>query len=385
MVIYKAYKFRMYPTIDQQHKLNSFMGTSRFIYNYYLDKIIKQYEENKKNYFLKEMKKDIVELYSEYNWLKEVDSLLLRTTLDDLDRAFTNFFEMRNGYPKFKAKNNKDSYRTICIRSSYKGVNYSNIKVDLENKTIKLPKIDNIKIRGYRHLDNFNKKILSATISKEASKYFVSVLVEEYLIDKPYKLNSVIGLDLGVKNLVITSEGFKYNAMRNIDRLNKKLKGLNKWLSRCVKGSNNRQKVINKIRRVNLKIRNIRKYLIHNITSKIVKENDLICIENLKVKEMIINTNKNLKKLLTNASLSEVIRQLKYKSSWYNKRIIELNEYYPSSQICSHCGERNKELSNLSIRKFECSKCHNESDRDINASINIMYEGLIKYMKKQMA
>ena len=145
--------------------------------------------------------------------------------------------------------------------------------------------------------------------------------------------------------------------MTNIERLNKKLKGLNKWLSRCLKGSKNRIKVINKIRMVNLKIRNIRKYLIHDITSKIVKENDLICIENLKVKEMIRNTNKNLKKLLTNASLSEIIRQIKYKSSWNNKKIIKINTYYPSSQICSHCGEINKELSNLKIRKFECNKC----------------------------
>ena len=385
MKIYKAYKFRMYPNTLQQTRLNQFMGTSRFIYNLFLDKKNKLYEETQENYNLKEMKKDLLKIYGEYNWLKDVDSTLLRTTLDDLDKAFTNFFEKRASYPKFKKKNHNDTYRTNAIRSSYNGNNYSNIKVDLKDRTIKLPKIDKIKIRGYRNINTFeDKKILSATISKEANKYYVSVLVEENIDIIEFHLRNVIGIDLGIKNLVTTSDGIKYEPMPQITRLEKKIKGLNKWLARTQKGSKNREKVKNKLARVYQKLRNIRKYYTHSITSKIVKNNDLIVVEDLKVKDMITKANKTLTKLLTNSTLSEIIRQLKYKSNWNNKKVIQVNRYYASSKICSHCGTKNN-VNNLNIRKWECINCKSINDRDINASENIMYEGIISYMKGQVA
>ena len=154
------------------------MGTSRFIYNYFLNAKINKYKNNKENYSLNDMKKDLKEIYADYLWLKDVDSTLLRTTLDDLDRSFENFYH-NSGFPKFKAKNYHDTYKTSCIRSTYKEKTYSNIRVDLEKRVIKLPKIDEIRIRGYRKLKEFDKKIINCTISKEVNKYYVSVLVEE--------------------------------------------------------------------------------------------------------------------------------------------------------------------------------------------------------------
>ena len=385
MKIYKAYKFRMYPNNEIKSKLNSFIGTSRFIYNYYLDKKDRYYNELKINYNIKDMKKDVKYLNNNYEWLKEVDSCILRTTIDDLDRSYTNFFEKRSNHPNYKSRNNHDTYRTVAIRSSYKGNDYCNIKVDLEKRIIKLPKLPNIKIRGYRNLKTFNdKKIINVTISKEANKYYASVLVEENIVERPFILNKAVGIDLGVKNLVITSDGIKYNAMKKIELYEKKIKGLNKWLSRCEKGSKNREKVKIKLQRVYQKLRNARKYYCNIITNEIVKENDLIVTETLSIKEMIENSQyKTFRKKIIDSSLNEIIRKIRYKSKWQNKRLIELNKYYASSQICNHCGNKNKEIKDLSIREWECNNCYNINDRDINASLNIEYEGIIKYYKEQ--
>ena len=385
MKIYKAYKFRMYPNNEIKSKLNSFIGTSRFIYNYYLDKKDRYYNELKINYNIKDMKKDVKYLNNNYEWLKEVDSCILRTTIDDLDRSYTNFFEKRSNHPKYKSRNNHDTYRTVAIRSSYKGNDYCNIKVDLEKKIIKLPKLPNIKIRGYRNLKTFNdKKIINVTISKEANKYYASVLVEENIVERPFILNKAVGIDLGVKNLVITSDGIKYNAMKKIELYEKKIKGLNKWLSRCEKGSKNREKVKIKLQRVYQKLRNARKNYCNIITNEIVKENDLIVTETLSIKEMIENSQyKTFRKKIIDSSLNEIKREIRYKSKWQNKRLIELNKYYASSQICNHCGNKNKEIKDLSIREWECNNCYNINDRDINASLNIEYEGIIKYYKEQ--
>ena len=382
--MYKAYKFRMYPTRDAQAKLNSFMGTSRFIYNYYLNERINRYKNEKLSYSLWDMKKDLKLLQEKYKWLKDVDGCLLRTTLDDLDRAYSNFFK-DSGFPRFKSKNHHDTYRTVCIRSSHKDNNYSNIKVDLERRVIKLPKIEEIKIRGYRNLKLFDKKIINATISKEANKYYVSVLAEEEDTNNEFSLNGAVGLDLGIKNLVVTSDGIKYEAMKKINRFEKKIKGLNRWLSRTKKESNNRRKVIAKIQRVNMKLRNIRKYYTHLITTKLVRNHDLIVAEKLQVKEMIENSKTFLKKSIANSVFSEIIRQLKYKAKWNNKKFIQIDKYYPSSQECCHCGERNKELKDLSIREWECKSCGSLNDRDINASINILYEGVKKYYREQLS
>ena len=384
MNIYKAYKFRMYPNNNDKSKINSFLGTSRFIYNYYLSKKDNLYKENI-NYSIKDMKKDLINLKSEYEWLKEIDSCILRTTIDDLDKSYINFFNKRSSHPKYKKRNNHETYRTVAIRSSYKGKDYSNIKVDLEKKIIKLPKLNEIKIRGYRKLIDFNdKKIINVTVSKEANRYYASVLVEEKIPTLEYKLHSAVGIDVGIKNLVVTSDGIKYESMKKIEKYEKKIKGLNKALARSQRNSKNRKKIIIKLERIYQKIRNIRKYYSHIITKRLTEENDLIISEKLDIKEMIENSQyKRLKKNIINSTFNMIFKQIEYKSKWKNKKYLRIDKYYASSQICSHCNKKNEEVKDLNVRKWECEGCHNTNDRDINASINILMKGIEKYYKNE--
>ena len=378
MEVIESFKFRMYPTNEQKYKLNSFIGSSRFIYNHYL------YENKDNKYFnVFEAKKSLPLLEEEYPWLREVDSTILRTTLDDLDNAYERCNKGLGGIPKFKKKSYKGSYRTTAIRSTYKGRNYCNIEVDLKTRTIKLPKLGKVEIRGYRNMEDFPYKIYNATISKEANKHYVSVCVSTEVSYKEFMVRNAVGIDLGVKNLIVTSDGVKYDNMQNIKTLEKRLKGLQKALARCEKNSNNRRKLIEKIQRLFMKIKNIRKYITHIITSNIVKENDLICVETLKVQNMV--KNHKLAKSILHSVPSEIIRQLEYKTKWEGKKVIKVDTFFPSSQMCSHCDYKNTKTKNLNIRKWECPKCGSTNDRDINASINILYEGVMSYYKEQYA
>lgn len=381
--IYKAYKFRMYPSDDQRVLLNQFLGSSRFIYNHYLDYKDKIYKEENRNVSLSDLKKDLINLQVEYPWLKEMDSCILRTSLDNLDDAYNRYFKGQTGFPRYKRKNNHDTYKTICNRSTYKGKTYESIKLDIKNNILTLPKIKDIKIRGYRNLKEFNAKILSATVEKVANKYYVSLCVEEEVLIPDFYPKRAIGIDIGIKNIVITSDGEKYdNLIKRQERLEKRLRGLQKALSRKEKGSNNYRKLIIKIQRVYEKLRNIRKYTIHSITKKIVTENDIIAVETLQTKKMIESGTRKLSFDISNSSFSEVIRQLTYKSNWSNKRLIKIDKYYPSSQLCSHCKEKNNEVKDLSVRSFVCKNCRCINDRDINASINILDRGMEIFLKE---
>ena len=284
-------------------------------------------------------------------------------------------------YPKFKSKNKtRPSYRTNNITSTYKGKTYNSISIDLEKRIIKLPKLKEVKIKGYRKLKEIKGRIINATIYKEASKYYVSICVEEF-INIPYIIpTKIIGIDLGLKDLVITSDGETIENKHIIEKYEKKLKGLNRWLSRSKVGSKNRYKIIKKLQIVYKKLKNARKYLLHSISNKIVKENDIIVTEKLQINKMV--QNKNLSKKIYDVSWYELIKQLEYKSKWNNKKFYQIDTYYPSSQICSRCGYQNKKLKDLSIRKWECESCTNINERDKNASINIMYEGIKIYMEK---
>ena len=240
-----------------------------------------------------------------------------------------------------------------------------------------MPKLKEVKFRGFRTTKEIVGKIKSATISKDANKYFVSVLVEVPFIKYSLKPTSIVGLDLGIKDFIVTSNGEK---LKNEVKINeKRLKGLQKWLSRCKAGSKNRYKVKLKIQRLYLKIRNARKHMIYKLANKIIKENAIVVIENLDVKSMY-QVHK-IAKHLKNVPISEFIRILKYKSNWLGKKVIEINKYYPSSQSCNRCGFKNEEVKDLSVRKWICPECGLIHDRDINASINIMFEGLKIYMK----
>ena len=383
--MYKAYTFRMYPSDLDKIKLNQNIGSSLFIYNYHLDMKKKLYETSNQSLSLKDMKKGLVNLKKEFEWLRDVDSCVLRTSLEDLDDAYIRFFSKQGAYPKFKNKHSRCSYRTNCIRSSYKEKNYSNIKVDLNRKLIKLPKIGYIPIRGYRNLRELPGRVINATVSRDNGRYYVSVCVE-FNIDIPeFRLRNAVGIDLGVKNLVVTSDGIKYSAMKAIRKYEKKIRGLNRWLSRCQKKSKNRVKVIKKLQVVYRKLRNSRKYYTHLITSTLVRENDMLVTENLKVQDMMEKSNHIMSKYLSDSCFGEIIRQLEYKCCFKGKKLVKISTYYASSQICNVCKQRNKEVKNLNIRKWECKNCGCLHDRDINASINILEEGIFKYYKEQYA
>ena len=338
MMINKAYKFRIYPNTTQKEIINKTFGCTRFIYNYYLNK--------KQGMSVYECIKDIPNLYGERPYLKEIDSCSLRCALFDLDNSYNKFFKEKIGYPKYKSKYAKNSYRTNLITNTYKNKKYENIKLDLINKEITLPKLKKMKIRGYRNLKQINGRIINATVSRELNnKYYVSVVYEKVL-----------------------------------QKYEKRIKMYQRRLSKKQKGSNNYYKLKQKLAKLHIKIKNARKYLIHHITKKITEENDIIVTENLKIKNMI--KNHKLAKSLSDASLSEIIRQLEYKTKWKGKRMYKIDTYYPSSQICSKCGYKNEITKNLNVRNYECPNCRSYLDRDYNASENIMLEGLKRYMKE---
>ena len=376
MKILKGYVFRLYPDKKQEELINKTIGCCRFIYNYFLDDKIKEYKEIGKSKSAYDQIKLIPILSKEKEWLKEVDSCALRNSLFNLEDAFKRFYK-GSGYPRFKAKDIYEKYKTNNIKSSYKGKEYNSINLDLKNKTITLPKLKEVKIRGYRNKEVILGDIKSAVIKKEAGRYYISVLIEEELIKPSFTPNSIIGIDLGIKDLIVTSYNEKIENKIKINT--KRLIGLQRGISRCKKGSKNRYKLKLKIQRMYQKIRNARKHMIHNITNKLIKENDIIVTENLDVKNM--QKNHYIAKGLNENPISEVIRMLKYKANWNNKKLIQINRYYPSSQICNICNYQNKKVKDLSIRKWECPVCHTKHDRDYNASVNIMFEGLKIYMK----
>ena len=369
--MYKAYKFRLYPNATQRLLINKTFGCARFIYNYFLDRC-------KSNKYIKafDMCNEIKTLSTDYPFLKEVDSCALRCAVFNLEDGFKNFFAKRSDYPKFKNKFNKQSYRTTCMKSSYKGKEYSSIELDLVKKKIKLPKLGLVDIRGYRNLEVINGRIINATIEKDTTnKYYVSVLVDEIeVIKKQVKPTSIVGIDLGIKDLVVTSDGEKYSNPKELQKREKQLKRLQRKLSRQVKGSNNYQKTRVKIARVHSKIKNSRKHNMISIVNNLVKEHDIIVSEKLKVKDM--SSNHNIAKNILDASFNKICEMLKWKCKLHGKYYYQVNTYFPSSKKCSHCENKTELTSDLSIRNWTCDVCRNENDRDINASINIMFEGL---------
>ena len=372
MEIYKAYKFRLYPTDDQKVLINKTFGCKRFVYNYYLN-----YFKENKGKFRFDLHKDLPKLKEENEFLKEVDSSVLCSAVDDLCKAFNDYYAKRKGYPNFKSKFSRQSYRTSCVRGTYKEKEYSNIEVDLLSRFIKLPKLGKVKIRGYRNRERIEGKILNATISRETTnKYYVSVVVVgDILIEKAIP-TSIVGIDLGIKDLVITSDGVKYSNDNILMKYEKRLKRLQRELSRREKGSKNYLKTKEKIARVHAKIKNYRKHYLNDIANEIVDEHDIIVTEDLKVQDMFKDKKKAFNKSLSDAAFSTLRSLIEWKCKIKGKIYYKINTYYPSSQICSHCGYKNSKLKDLSIREYDCPKCGIHNDRDINASLNILFEGL---------
>ena len=373
MEIYRAFKFRLYPTEEQRILIHKTFGCSRFVYNYYLNY---QKESGVNKSF--DLCKDLKELENNHEYLKEVDSCALRCAIFDLEDGFNNFFAKRSGYPNFKSKFARQSYRTSCVRGTYKWKVYSNIELDLLTRFIKLPKLGRVKIRGYRNKERIEGKIVNATISKDTTnKYYVSVLVEEdLLVEKVITPTSIVGIDLGIKDLVVTSDGIKYSNKKVLMKFEKRLKRLQKELSRREKGSKNYLKTKEKIARVHAKIKNYRKHYLNDIAKEIVNDHDIIVTESLLVKDMFKDKKKTFNKSLSDAAVSRLRSLIEWKCKIKGKIYYKIDTYYPSSQICSYCGYKNSKLKDLSIREYNCPKCGSHNDRDINASLNIMFEGL---------
>lgn len=368
--VIKGYKYRIYPTDEQKELINKTFGCSRFVHNYFLAMKIELYKTEQKSLSYSKCSSLLTELKKEKEWLKEVDKFALQNSLKDLNTAYQNFFRehkkgnTNQGFPKFKSKkNNYKSYRTNFTNN--------NIEIDFEKGQIKLPKLKWIKCKTHR---KFTGKILSVTISQVPSgKYYVSLNVECEHEELP-KANNSIGLDLGISDLLITSNGQTFENNKLTYKYEKKLAKLQRQLSKKQKGSKNFNKQRIKIAKLHEKITNIRVDNLHKISSQIVKENQFIFSEDLNIKGMIKNP--KLAKSIQDVSWYELIRQLQYKSKWNNRVYHKVDRFYASSQICNNCNYKNEKTKNLSIRKWTCPECGTYHNRDINASINILNQGL---------
>lgn len=355
-----TYKFRIYPNETQKQLIEKTFGCCRFVYNYFLDKRIKVYEETKETLNFYSCCKQLTSLKKELPWLKEVDSTSLQSSLKDLDTAYQNFWKLHNGYPKFKSKKNyKNSFKMKM------GIKFIN------NKHIQLPKLKSIKCKISKEVEG---KILSTTIHKFPSgKYYISILVEKPDFGKLESTGLVVGIDLGIKDFCITSDSLKIPNPHFLKTSEKKLIREQHRLSRKPRGSHNYEKQRIKLARIYEKINNQRTDFLQKLSTQFIKNYDIICLETLKVKNMV--KNHNLAKSILDCSWSTFINMLQYKSDWYGRVISKINTFYPSSKTCSNCGYKLDNLT-LDVREWICPNCGTSHDRDINAANNILKEGL---------
>lgn len=365
---HKAFKFRLYPNLEQANKINQTIGCSRLVYNQFLDFKIYDYKNNKTSNSYHTCSKLLTKLKLALPFLKEVDKFALQNSLKNLNSSYENFFKNGFGFPKFKSKHNKvNSYTT----------NFTNNNIKVLDKYIQLPKVGKVKYRGYKNNNIGKFKIISATVSKNnLNQYYCSICCEVDITPLP-TLTKEIGIDLGVKTFATFSDEKTIANPRTLSKYEKRLKKQQRKLSKKEKGSKNSEKQRLILAKIHQKIANIREDFLQKETTKIISENQVICIEDLSVKNMMSKKNslKNMAKELSNVSLNRFVNILTYKADWYGRKLIKIDKYYPSSQLCNSCGYKNTAL-NINDREWVCPSCKSKLDRDYNASLNILAEGL---------
>lgn len=364
-MIFKSYKYRLYPNSQQSQMIDKTIGVCRLIYNLAMEVKIRAYQEFGIKVYASDIQKDVKFLRKEYSWINEVNSQALYESIGQVDSSFDRFFS-GSGFPKFKKKRNAGSFR--CHNGAR--------KIDFERSFLTIPKIKDIPVRISR---SFEGKIRTITISKTTTnKYFASILVEttDNQIETSIPKNA-IGIDLGIKDFAVLSDGRRIENQKHLRANLDRLKVLQRRASRKKKGSKNRNKANLKVSQLHEKITNQRNDFLHKLSTKLISDNqtDTIYIEDLAVKNMV--KNHKLAQSISDVSWSEFVRQLEYKGTWYGKNVIKINRFFASSKTCSDCGHIKDQLS-LSERIWVCSNCGVEHDRDFNAAINIRNSGLEK-------